>query len=142
MFAFTNTVEMEENGSAATQLPGAGKVHFGSPPEFGGSENMLSPEQMFVTSVNGCLMMSFMYFARKFKVSVLSCKSDATGNLEKGAEGYRFTGIEVKTEVVVAEKPDMETVRKLEELAEKYCPVSRSLNCPVQYKLLMKTQEA
>lgn len=142
MVAFTNTVIMEENGSATTQLPGVGSVPFGPPPEFGGSEGVLSPEEMFVISVNSCLMMSLRYFARKLKVSVLSCKSDATGNLEKDAGGYRFTGIEVKAEIAVSGKPDMETVRKLEELSEKYCPVSRSLNCPVQYKLLVKTQDA
>ena len=142
MVAFTNTVIMEENGSATTQLPGVGSVPFGPPPEFGGSGNVLSPEEMFVISVNGCLMMSLRYFARKLKVSVLSCKSDATGTLEKGDEGFRFTNIDVKAEAVVSEAPDMETVKRLEELSEKYCPVSRSLNCPVQYKLLVKTQEA
>ena len=142
MFTFTNTVKMEENGSAVMHLPGTGEVPFGPPPEFGGSEGVLSPEEMFVISVNGCLMMSLRYFARKLKVSVLSCKSEATGSLEKGDKGFIFTNIDVKAEAVVFEAPDVETVKRLEELSEKYCPVSRSLNCPVQYKLLVKTQDA
>jgi organic hydroperoxide reductase OsmC/OhrA len=108
-----------------------------TPPEFGGPQGMWSPEELLVASVESCLLSTFLYFTDRFKIALESYSSTATGRMEKTAEGFRFTGVDVSIAVVV---PDGDTARKasslrLNEKLEKYCPVSTSLNCPVRLVL-------
>jgi organic hydroperoxide reductase OsmC/OhrA len=108
-----------------------------TPPEFGGPEGMWSPEELLVASVESCILSTFLYFAERFELPLISYASASKGTVEKTPDGLRFTGIDVSIAVQV---PDLEAVGKaaalrLKEKLHKYCPVSTSLGCPVRLAL-------
>jgi organic hydroperoxide reductase OsmC/OhrA len=130
---FRNTVYQNPGKSAKTTMSGISESEIGPPPEYGGSPNSLNPEEMLVASVNGCIMLVFYHFAKKYEVEVASYHSDANGQVEKTKNGLRFTNIEVRAKVSLGSAGSVEKIEDIAELAEKYCLVSGSLACPVQY---------
>jgi organic hydroperoxide reductase OsmC/OhrA len=138
-YLFKNTVLKKGNETAKTVFSGPGELGVGPAPEFEGSPETLNPEEMFVAAINNCLMTTFFYFVRKSNIEVLSYYSDAKGQVEKQADGFRFTNVQVQAEVTLARQEFAEQVRQFGDLAEKYCLVSRSVNCPVQYELEVRT---
>ena len=114
-----------------------------TPPEFGGPARTWCPEEMFVASIESCLMSTFLYFAERFDLSLSAYSSASKGILDKTAQGLRFAGVEVRIEVAWE---DDESLRKaasfrLKEKMEKYCPVSTSLNCPVSIQMNMRKHD-
>jgi organic hydroperoxide reductase OsmC/OhrA len=142
VYLFKNAVYTEMDGPAKTVFSGPGQLEVGPAPEFGGSPEALNPEELFVASVNNCLMTTFFYFVRKSDIEILSYRSDAEGEVEKQADGFRFTKVEVRAEVALQKQDLAEKVREFGELAEKYCLVSRSVACPVGYSLMVRVRES
>jgi organic hydroperoxide reductase OsmC/OhrA len=139
-YLFKNTIIKEGNETAKTVFSGPGELKVGPAPEFEGSAETLNPEEMFVAAINNCLMTTFFYFVRKSNVEVLSYYSDAQGWVEKQADGFRFTNVEIRAKVTLQYQDLVERVREFGNLAEKYCLVSRSVACPVYYQLQVKTK--
>ena len=133
MEIFTNTVAKREDNPAKTTMSGTREVEVGPPPVYGGSELALNPEEMFVASINSCIMLVFYHFAKKLKVEVLSYNSEAQGKVEKTKNGLRFTSVELKAEVVLGGNNQVDRIEEIAQLAEKYCLVSGSVACPVEY---------
>jgi len=142
IYLFKNTVFKEGEESAKTVFSGPGEMEVGPAPEFEGSPETLNPEEMFVAAINNCLMTTFFYFVRKSNVEILSYYSDAEGRVEKQTDGFRFTNVEVRAEVRLQDQDLAEKVREFGDLAEKYCLVSRSVTCPVQYSLVVQVKES
>ena len=108
-----------------------------TPPDFGGPEGVWSPEELFVASVAGCLMSTFLYFVERVGVPVAAYSSVSTGSLAKTPGGLRFANIDVAIHATV---PNEEAAKRaealhLKEKLEQYCPVSTALNCPVRVTL-------
>ena len=135
MHLFKNTVYRRVGETGRISLRGAGELELSSPPEFGGKLDVLSPEEMFVGSINGCLMLTFFYFAKKFEIEITSYHSDIEGEVEKGKEGFKFVKVSVKAKVTLADDKYFEKIEEISHLAEKYCLVSNSVICPVSYEV-------
>jgi len=132
---FKNTISQNTDGPAKTALSGTGEVEIGPPVEFGGSDQTLNPEEMFVASINACLMTTFRYFTQKFNVQISSYFSQARGEVEKQSDGFRFTRVDVRAKVQLPDPKAAQKAYKAGELAEKYCLVSRSVTCEIGYHL-------
>ncbi|MBN2593210.1 MAG: OsmC family protein [Sedimentisphaerales bacterium] len=135
MEIFRNTVYQISDKPAKTNMSGISETEIGPPPEYGGSPNSLNPEEMFVASVNSCIMLVFYHFANKYEVEIASYHSQAEGKVEKTKNGLRFTNVEVKAKVSLAGTASAERIEEIAHLADKYCLVSGSLACPVQYSV-------
>ncbi len=106
----------------------------GPPPQFGGKNRWWSPEHLFVSSINLCLLLTFQTIAEKSKLAVKDYRSQIKGTLEKTSQGLMFTEalMEVKISVPSGEKD--KTLRLLA-LAEKRCLISNSLKTKVSTKV-------
>jgi organic hydroperoxide reductase OsmC/OhrA len=135
MEIFRNTLHQDPGQPAKTTMSGVSEAEIGPPPVYGGSPNSLNPEELLVASVNGCIMLVFFHFARKYKVEVASYHSQAEGKIEKTKNGLRFTNIEVEAQVSLAYGASAEKIEEIAHLADKYCLVTGSLACPVQYNV-------
>ena len=135
MTLFKNTVRCVAGENAITTMSGTGEAKIGPPVEYGGRADTLNPEELFVASINGCLMLVFYHFAEKSGVEIESYEARAEGTVEKTKNGLRFTSVSVQARVKAAATDVTNDLRKLAELAEKYCLVSNSLNCPVSYNV-------
>ena len=133
MEIFRNTVYQNSGQPAKTSMSGISEAEIGPPPEYGGSPDSLNPEELLVASVNSCIMLVFFHFAKKYEVEIASYHSQAEGKVEKTKNGLRFTNIEVKAKVSLAGDISAEKIEEIARLADKYCLVTGSLTCPVQY---------
>jgi len=134
MEIFKNTIYHKSGKPAKTAMSGIDETEVGSPPEYGGNRQSLNPEEMFVAAVNSCLMLVFDHFAKKSKVDILSYYSEAQGKVEKTKDGLRFTNVLVKAKVKISSAEQAEKIEEITRLAEKYCLVSGSVSCPVEYE--------
>jgi len=119
-------------------------LRIATPPEFGGPEQTWCPEELFVTSIAGCLMSTFLYFAERFGLSLTAYSSTSKGMLEKTSQGLRFTGVEVGIEIVLEDDESLKKAEalRLKEKLERYCPVSASLNCPISIQMELRKGSA
>ena len=113
------------------------EIEVNAPANFGGPDNVWSPEHLFVSSIASCTMLSFLYFAEQRKVEVKSYESVAKGVLKKGDAGYEFESVVVEAIVDVPEEQQAK-VPKLAELGEKYCLVSNSVKCNIEFNVKIK----
>ncbi len=140
-YFFKNTIYKKNAKSAKIIFSGPGELEIGPAPEFKGRPETLNPEEMFVAAINSCLMTTFFYFTQRSNIEILSYHSVAQGQIEKQTDGFRFTNVEVQAEVTLSRQEFADKIREFGDLAEKYCLVSRSVTCPVHYRLEIKTTE-
>jgi len=135
MTSFRNALRCVAGRPAVTTMSGAKDVEIGPPVEYGGSADTLNPEELFVASINSCLMLVFYHFAEKSGVEIERYDSQAEGTVEKTRNGLRFTNVSVQVQVKVAEADATGKLGEIAELAEKFCLVSNSVSCPINYNV-------
>jgi organic hydroperoxide reductase OsmC/OhrA len=135
MTSFKNALSCVMGRPAVTTMSGAKNVEIGPPIEYGGSADTLNPEELFVASINSCLMLVFYHFAEKSAVEIERYDSQAEGAVEKTRTGLRFTNVSVQVQVKVQGTDATSKLGELAGLAEKFCLVSNSVSCPVSYNV-------
>ncbi len=115
-------------------ISSAGKpdVAVSSPPEFKGEAGRWTPEDLFLSSVNLCTMLTFVAYAQHRGLGLVSYESDAEGTLENVEGKYRFTEVVLHPHVRVKSQEDIERARELMESAERDCFVANSISAPVK----------
>ena len=60
------------------------EMDFSAPPDAQGHAGVFTPEDAFVASVNTCIMMMFVWAAKRFKLNLLSyeCRAEGTKRIE------------------------------------------------------------
>jgi organic hydroperoxide reductase OsmC/OhrA len=103
------------------------EMEFSAPPELHGHAGVMTPEDAFVGAVNMCVMMMFLWAAKRFKMDLLSYECRAEG--EKKIELDRteiFTKITLWPKIRVGNS-DEGRVRRALESATKYSLVANSI---------------
>lgn len=131
MFTYQTSLQWNGGNGGTMSAPGRPDVALTSPSEFGGRDDAWNPELLLVAAVESCLLLTALNIASRQKLALAGYTSQATGRMEKTPEGLRFTGIEVSVRLHVASPADAEKAAKLMPVAEKYCPVSNAVKCPV-----------
>lgn len=121
------TVVLEDRRLAA---PPRTPIAVGAPPQFGGSDEVWSPEELLVGAVLECLWTTFEAYARHDELEVASWRGAGSGVLEKGPTGPVFTSITLAVEMAVA-AADIERARRILDTAEKHCIISNALRVAV-----------
>ena len=133
MTSFKNALSCVAGRPAVTSMSGARDVEIGPPAEYGGSAATLNPEELFVASINSCLMLVFYHFAKRSGLEIQRYESQAEGTVEKTRNGLRFTAVTVQAKVEAQTQDVASKLNQCAELAEKFCLVSNSVSCPVSY---------
>ncbi len=131
MWKYEVAVDWKEGKTGESRCAGKPAIEVATPPEFGGPENIWTPEDLLTSAVATCIMTSALFFIGRAKIQMRSYKSNAVGTMEKTAAGLEITRIEVTVSIELEDPAQEEAVRKAMEQAEKTCPLSNSLKCPV-----------
>ena len=113
-------------------VEGKPDLEISSPPEFKGDPGIWTPEDLFVTALNDCIMETFLAFAEQKGLGLAAYSSSAEALLEFKDGKYRFTEITVHPEVAVKSQEDVERARPLMESAHANCFVSNSITSSVR----------
>ncbi len=132
---FENDVTWKEDKNGILNFEGNHEILFSTPASFGGPIGLLSPEDLFVASVNACTLTSFLYFAEKLDLKLISYTCNAKGSVIKTEGPYLFSEITLNLAVVVERDEEKIKAIKAIELAEKYCIISKSIANTVEVKI-------
>ena len=131
MWSYVTNVKWESGEKGIATTVGRPALSFSPPPEFGGTEDRWNPELMLVSAVESCILLTALSVLNRQKIPLKAYESKAEGRMEKTPEGLRFTGIDITIRLTTAPE-DTEKARKAIAIAEKYCPVSNAVKCPVR----------
>jgi peroxiredoxin-like protein len=108
------------------------ELEVSTPPEFNGPAGYWSPEDLFVASVNSCIMTTFIYFAERKGISFKSYSSSAEGILKMKGGGLKFTKVIVRPKIEVEHEELGQKFLSLIRLSEEYCLISNSIEAEVE----------
>lgn len=135
MWTYETSIDWTEGKTGEVRAAGKASFAVATPPEFGGPENIWTPEDLLVSAVASCVMTSTLFFAERAKITMHSYKSTAVATMEKTPNGLAITGVTVTIAVELNDAAQADSMHNAVDQAEKNCPVSASLNCPVELKL-------
>ncbi|MBN2644665.1 MAG: OsmC family protein [Desulfuromonadaceae bacterium] len=138
MWTYEIAVDWKDGKIGEIRSGGKPPVAVATPPEFGGPENIWTPEDLLASAVASCLMTSTLFFADRAKITLRSYASTAVATMEKTAKGLAITGVKVAVVISLENAEQADAIRKAVEMAEVNCPISTTLNCPVELQLTVE----
>jgi organic hydroperoxide reductase OsmC/OhrA len=129
-YSVSLTARDPEAGAGVLRSGAAPALSVGPPPQFDGSDDWWSPEQLLLGAVASCKMTTFLAIARNKGVEVTDLHCDVVADLDKTAQGIRFTRVEVRMRIG-APTADCAKVGRIVDATRKHCIVSNALNVPV-----------
>jgi peroxiredoxin-like protein len=122
-------VDWKRETEGRLTIEGKPEIVVATPPQFGGPEGIIAPEDMFVASAAACFMTTFIVFTEKMRFEHKSFVVEGEGTLERVEKGFQFTKIVLRANVSVDSEDLVPKAERALELAGKYCLVSNSMKC-------------
>jgi len=114
-----------ETGGAA-EIDGR-VVSFDTPAEYRGNGSAPCPDQLFLASICGCLMNTFINLKNRLGAETKDIRIEASTRIElTNPEGYRIKDIEAAIKVYSG-PDDVEINRRCAEFARDYCHITKSI---------------
>ena len=125
------------------EIPGLPVLKGSADPTFHGDRTRYNPEQLLLTALSQCHMLSFLHVAVKHGVVVTAYEDRAKALMRTNRDGSgQFESATLRPEVTVAAAVDAALMDQLHEEANKVCFIARSVNFPVLHEPAAKVQEA
>lgn len=115
----------EHKGSLSCE--GKPDIHVACPPEWGGHPGIWSPEDLFVGSVEVCIMTTFLWLAEREKIALRSYESEAEAIARIMGREFGFPSVVVKLKIGLASEDDVPKIPELLKEIGKWCLVTKSM---------------
>lgn len=100
--------------------------------DFKGDPTRVNPEEAFVGALSSCHMLTFLAIAARKRLVVESYEDDATGELDKNADGkLAMTKVVLRPRVRFASEVDAATLAKMHATAHANCFIALSVTTDV-----------
>ena len=121
---YTKTHQIAIEGKELIQVSAA-KVFKGDP-------NLLNPEDLLLSAVVSCHMMSYLYVCSQNGIDVVSYQDNAEATLEVSHNGSgRFVEIRLYPKVIIKQQDRLEEANNLHTKANALCFIANSCNFPI-----------
>jgi organic hydroperoxide reductase OsmC/OhrA len=114
------------------RIAGKSAIAGSSDPSFRGDATKHNPEDMLVTSLSTCHMLSYLHQAVLAGVVVTSYTDGAEGTMETDAHGGRFLEVVLRPVVTISAASDAAKAEAAHERAHHACFIANSVNFPVR----------
>jgi organic hydroperoxide reductase OsmC/OhrA len=111
--------------------PAGTELTLSSDPAFGGQPDLLNPEQLLAAAASSCQMLSFLAYAARARIDIVSYVDEAEAVMPEDNSPMRITEIVLRPRIVVAGETDEERVRHLVERAHHACFIANSLRSEI-----------
>jgi organic hydroperoxide reductase OsmC/OhrA len=141
---FTATVHWERTGADFVydtytrdhriELGSGTTLHASSAPGFLGAADRVNPEEQFVSALSSCHMLTFLAVAAKKRFVVDAYDDNASGVLDKNAEGrLAMTRVVLRPRVTFSgdKTPTADEITQLHESAHRGCFIANSVKADV-----------
>ena len=141
--SFSFETSLHWNGGKTGTMRGTEKpeIRFASPPEFKGEPGVWTPEDLFVGSIDMCMLLTFSAFAERKSLPVKSYTSRARGILEFVDGSYRFTKVIISPTIIVETPEAVALARQTLERAHQQCLITNSITTEVSFEVEIKTPD-
>ncbi len=121
--------------SHAISIKGKPDLAVSAAKAFKGDSALYNPEDLLLSSLMSCHMMSYLYCCAVEKITVVSYKDHAEAILETKSDGSgRITKVTLHPEVIIAEPEKVELALALHNKANQLCFIANSCNFEVEHK--------
>lgn len=111
------------------------------PIEFSGEGRYPCPDQVFLASIGGCLLTTFLHFKRRLGLEVEDIRISVEEEIALvGAEGYRIRWVEAVLHVK-GERGGGGLVRRCAELARDYCHITKTIEKALPIRVHVEVEE-
>lgn len=124
-------------------IPGLPTLKGSADPTFHGDRTRYNPEQLLLTALSQCHMLSFLHMAVKHGVVVTAYEDRAEGLMRTNRDGSgQFESVTLRPHVTVGAVVDTALMERLHEEANQVCFIARSVNFPVLHAFTTEGQGA
>ena len=131
-YRYRTSVRWTGEKKGTMSVEGKPPVEVATPPEFKGHEGIWSPEDLFVASVNSCILTTFLAFAEREGLGFSAFESEAEGILEFVDGKFLFTKVVVRPRVALGDAREREKALEILRKAERNCLVSNSVRTAIE----------
>ena len=113
-------------------IDGKAVLHVSAAKAFKGDPALYNPEDLLLSSVVSCHMMSYLYVCKQNDIDVVSYTDEAEATLEVLDDGSgRFIAINLNPKVCITNKEKIEEALSLHKKANQLCFIANSCNFPI-----------
>jgi organic hydroperoxide reductase OsmC/OhrA len=103
-------------------------------PAFHGDPTLYNPEDLLMTALSACHMLSYLAVCAHAGIVVLSYEDSMVGTVARRDGKVKFVDVLLRPKVTLEEGSDTERAKDLHEKAHNICVVANSVNFPVRYE--------
>jgi len=116
----------------------ATSLHVSAAKPFRGDDTLYNPEDLLLSALISCHMMSYLYVCAQNNIEVLSYTDNAEGDLEVNASGSgSFKTVRLKPVVTIKDVNQKELALSLHKEANSLCFIANSCNFPITHDALI-----
>ncbi|CAH0256789.1 hypothetical protein SRABI83_03270 [Arthrobacter sp. Bi83] len=116
------------------EIPGLPVLKGSADPTFHGDRSRYNPEQLLLTALAQCHMLSFLHVAVRHGVVVLSYEDNASGLMRVNRDGSgQFENVTLHPRVEVGDPVHVGLAEEMHRQANQVCFIARSVNFPVMH---------
>lgn len=113
---------------------GKAKLKGSADKPFFGDPSLYNPEDLLMSALSSCHMMSFLFLCRKEGITVASYRDNPIGVLQLNVNGGgQFETVTLKPKVVFVDSTHDNQLEDLHKRAGKLCFIANSVNFEIQY---------
>ncbi len=131
-YPYDTKIKWKEEKKGILKSEGKPEIMVACPPEFGGHPGIWAPGDLFVGSIEVCLMTTFLWHANREKIQMNSYASNARGIVEQVKGKPRFSSVTIKISVGVISDNDKVVAEKIFKKLKHGCLVSNSIDTNLQ----------
>lgn len=114
------------------RIPGKPELAGSSDPTFRGDATRHNPEDMLVSALSTCHMLSYLHMATVAGVVVTDYRDAAEGTMVTEGDGGHFTEVVLRPTVTITAASDPAKAEAAHEAAHHACFIANSVNFPVR----------
>lgn len=116
-------------------IEGKADIQVSAAKAFKGDPNLYNPEDLLLSSLVSCHMMSYLYVCSQNNIEVISYQDTATATLETTQDGSgRFVEANLNPQVVISDPMKIELALSLHKRANELCFIANSCNFPISHR--------
>ncbi|MCU1408274.1 MAG: peroxiredoxin [Microbacteriaceae bacterium] len=117
------------------QAPGKTPIDGSADPTFHGNAERWNPEELLLTALSQCHMLSYLHAATRHGVVVVGYTDAAVGTMQQTDDGGgHFTSVTLRPRVTIADATQRELAESLHAEAARQCFIASSVNFPVAHE--------
>lgn len=104
-------------------------------PAFRGQADLHNPEDLFVTALSACHMLTYLALCAKRKIRVLAYEDEARGTMvTHTTSGGKFEEVTLRPRVTVDGEEHVELATRLHDKAHELCFIAASCSIPIRHQ--------